>query len=121
MILFSWNIRGLGRPENRKVVRNLVMSLKPQLLFIQESKLNKFDSRVIKSLGGSILTSGMGVEATGSAGGLITLRNEELFTVKTCISNDRSIILSRELVRLRKDVVFCNVYATNRECERKEL
>ena len=72
-MIISWNVRGLGRPEKRRAVRNLMHSYKPFLMFIQESKLSYFDSRVVKSLGGSRLTKGIGVEAEDSAGGLITL------------------------------------------------
>jgi exonuclease III len=119
MVALSWNIRGLGRIEKRRVVRNLVSSLKPILIFIQETKLNSFDSKVIKSLGGSLLTKGVGLDANGSAGGLIV--NEDLFEVKACISNDRCIILVGLIIKLRREVVFCNVYAANNENERVEL
>ncbi|KAK3205564.1 hypothetical protein Dsin_019610 [Dipteronia sinensis] len=113
--------RGLGRMEKRRVVRDLVRSTKPSILFIQESKLNHFDSRIIKSLGGSILSKGMGVEANGSAGGVITLWNEDVFGVKSCIHNDRCIILAGMLFSINTEVVFCNVYAANNEIERLEL
>ncbi|KAK3205584.1 hypothetical protein Dsin_019630 [Dipteronia sinensis] len=107
--------------EKRRVVRDLVRSTKPSILFIQESKLNHFDSRIIKSLGGSILSKGMGVEANGSAGGVITLWNEDVFGVKSCIHNDRCIILAGMLFSINTEVVFCNVYAANNEIERVEL
>ncbi|KAK2639300.1 hypothetical protein Ddye_027095 [Dipteronia dyeriana] len=44
--------RDLGRMEKRRVVRNLVLRIRPIFLFIQESKLNYFDYIVIKALGG---------------------------------------------------------------------
>ncbi|KAK2657094.1 hypothetical protein Ddye_010146 [Dipteronia dyeriana] len=113
--------RGLGRLEKRREVRRLVYNTKPNLLFIQESKLNYFDSKVIKSLGGALLTKGIRVEAKGSAGGVITLWNEDVFEVKSCISNDRYIIVSGKLVVISSEVVFCNVYAANNEKERVEL
>ncbi|KAK2663064.1 hypothetical protein Ddye_001638 [Dipteronia dyeriana] len=65
MLAISWKIRGLGRVEKRRVVRNLVVNNKPTFLFIQESKLNYFDSRIIKSLGGSLLTKEVGVNVNG--------------------------------------------------------
>ncbi|KAK3193142.1 hypothetical protein Dsin_024452 [Dipteronia sinensis] len=87
----------------------------------EESKLNFFDSKVIKSLGGSLLTKGVGVEARGTAGGIITLWNEDYFEVKACISNDQCIIVSGVITKLHKPVVFCNIYAENIERERIEL
>ncbi|KAK0607568.1 hypothetical protein LWI29_016836 [Acer saccharum] len=99
----------------------MVLRYKPIILFLQESKLRVFDSRIIRILGGNFLSRGVGVEADRSAGGLITLWNEELFSVKSCITTSRSIILIGALVGVQQEVTFCNVYAANIEGERKEL
>ncbi|KAK2661991.1 hypothetical protein Ddye_000565 [Dipteronia dyeriana] len=84
-----------------------------------KSKLNSFDYRVIKSIGGSVFSRGVGVNSKGSDGGLISLWRQDLFEVKACIRNDRCIILS--IINLKKEVPFCNIYATNQEAERKAL
>ncbi|KAK2654077.1 hypothetical protein Ddye_013933 [Dipteronia dyeriana] len=81
-LILSWNVRGLGRGEKRKAVRDLVSFHKPMMLFIQVSKLNSFDNSTIVSLGGSVLMKGVGVEAVGSAGGLISLWDENLFKLE---------------------------------------
>ena len=121
MLLLSWNIRGLGRGEKRRAVRDLVMLHKPVFLFVQETKLNSFDNRTVLALGGAILTKGVGVEVVGSAGGLISLWDESFFRVHSCISNSRCIIVAGEILSLKKEVAFCNVYAPNLENERKIL
>ncbi|KAK3226022.1 hypothetical protein Dsin_005884 [Dipteronia sinensis] len=121
MLAMSWNVRCLGKAEKRRKVRDVVLSQNPAILFIQESKLDVFDSRVIRNLGGVVLTRGVGVEAVGSAGGLITMWNEDLVSIKDCISNKWCIILVVVLKKLDKDVVLCNVNASNLESERREL
>lgn len=83
MLTLSWNVRGLRNGEKMRVVRNLVVSHKPIFLFIQESKMGKFDNRVISSLGGSLLIRGICVEANSTVGGLITLWNEDFFICKS--------------------------------------
>ncbi|KAK2662363.1 hypothetical protein Ddye_000937 [Dipteronia dyeriana] len=93
----SWNVRRLGRAENKIAVRNLVYNFKPGLLFVQESKLSIFYSKVIKSLRGSLLTKGVGVEVRGSAGGINTLWNDDLFEAKDCITNDHCVIVSAQV------------------------
>ncbi|KAK3194729.1 hypothetical protein Dsin_026039 [Dipteronia sinensis] len=90
----TWNIRGLGGMEKKKAIKHLVNKHRPTILFIQESKLSSFDSKVISSLGGSWLNRGLGVDAIGRAGGLITMWNDSLFVTKACIKNDRCIILA---------------------------
>ncbi|KAK3231825.1 hypothetical protein Dsin_003706 [Dipteronia sinensis] len=47
----------------------------------KETKLNVFDRKIIRNIGGNLLSQGVGVEAIGSAGGLITLWNENMVTV----------------------------------------
>ncbi|KAK2644403.1 hypothetical protein Ddye_019598 [Dipteronia dyeriana] len=121
MLALSWNVGGLGRWDKRRVVRNVVNFLKPVVLFIQESKLRFFDKSVIRELGGSLLTKGMGVEEEGTAGDLISLSNDDLFKVHSCISCQRCIILAGVLVTDNKEIVFCNVYAPDVESERRFL
>ena len=79
------------------------------------------DSGIISSLGGNLLTRGIGVEAEGASGGLITLWNEGLISVNSCISSKRCIIIAGELLGLKKELVLCNIYAANVENERKDL
>ncbi|KAI9157697.1 hypothetical protein LWI28_026469 [Acer negundo] len=75
--------RGLGK---RKKMR-IVFRTKPNFLFIQESKLKVFDSSVIRSLSGSWLTRGVGVDAIGASGGIISLWNDDAFKVDACVFN----------------------------------
>ena len=57
----------------------------------------------------------------GSAGGLIMLWNEELVSIKDCISCKWCIILVVVLNKSNQDLVMCNVYAPNSERERRDL
>ena len=91
---------GLGRPEKRRRVRSMVVSQKSAVFLIQETKIGSVDSRIIKGLGGLVLYRGVCVEAEGFAGGLLTLWNEELVTIKDCISCKWLIILVGFLTRV---------------------
>ncbi|KAK3227568.1 hypothetical protein Dsin_007430 [Dipteronia sinensis] len=42
MIVISWNVRGLGKGEKRRMVRGVVNRHKPEIMFVQESKLKSF-------------------------------------------------------------------------------
>lgn len=63
----------------------------------------------------------MTVDLDGAVGGLISLWNDNSFVVKACISNQRCIILAWELVKLKKEIVFCNIYASSQDSEKAEL
>ncbi|KAK3230851.1 hypothetical protein Dsin_002732 [Dipteronia sinensis] len=56
MLIMSWNARGLGKAEKRRKVINVVLCRKSAVLFVQETKLAVFDSRVILSIGGVLLS-----------------------------------------------------------------
>ena len=40
MIILSWNVRGLNNIPRQKVVRRLIDSQSPDVIFIQETKLS---------------------------------------------------------------------------------
>ena len=68
-----------------------------------------------------MLNRGMSVAAEEASGGLISLWNNDIFQVKACINNKCCIILAGLVVKIQKEMVFCNVYGTNTESERVEL
>jgi hypothetical protein len=53
MKVVSWNVRGLGRVDKRKEVRNLVREKKPLIVCLQETKLQACDDSVCTSVWGS--------------------------------------------------------------------
>ncbi|KAI9157781.1 hypothetical protein LWI28_027900 [Acer negundo] len=69
----SWNVKGLRKEVMRRKVRNVMQKLQPAVFFIQETKLGVYDSKILRELGGVVLAKGIGVEAEGSTGGLLTL------------------------------------------------
>ncbi|KAI9162211.1 hypothetical protein LWI28_024947 [Acer negundo] len=82
----SFNV-GLGKDVKRRKVKRVVKFQNLAVLFIQETKRDVFDSSLIRSIGGSILTRGVGVEVVGSAGGLMTLWDEDQLWVSHCMTN----------------------------------
>ncbi|KAK2648320.1 hypothetical protein Ddye_015809 [Dipteronia dyeriana] len=79
MLIISWNVRGLGKAKKRRMVRGLVSSQNPDFVFLQESKLKVFDQRVIRSLGGTRLSRGIGVQAEGASEGSLETKRRELW------------------------------------------
>ncbi|KAI9197737.1 hypothetical protein LWI28_003456 [Acer negundo] len=58
--------QGLGKAVKRRKVRREVSQIRPEVLFVQESKLVVFDNGVIRDIGGDLLSKGVGVDAEGS-------------------------------------------------------
>ncbi|KAK0599556.1 hypothetical protein LWI29_006326 [Acer saccharum] len=121
MLALSWNVRGLGKEVKRRKVRGVVLKLKPAICFLQETKMGSMDIRISRGLGGSLLGKSVGVDADGSTGGLLTLWNEDLVSIKDCISNKWCIILVGVLNKFNRKVVLCNVYAPVVEKDRRDI
>lgn len=115
MLAISWNVRGLGKLEKRRMVSSLVRSHKPISLLIQESKLEAFDDRLVAILGERVLIRGVGVPAVGSVDGLLTMWNEDLLRVDSCIFNNMCILLAGFLIQQDVEIILCNVHAPNDE------
>lgn len=76
MKILSWNVRGLGNPQAFQTLHKLVQEIKPQVIFIVETKLSelKCKERQLK-LG---FENGLSVGAWGNSGGLCLLWKEEI-------------------------------------------
>ncbi|KAK2651474.1 hypothetical protein Ddye_011330 [Dipteronia dyeriana] len=68
MFAMSWNVCGLGKLAKRRKVKSVVLTHKPLVLFLQESKLGTLDNKTFRDIGGCQLSRGIGVAADGSAG-----------------------------------------------------
>ncbi|KAI9195713.1 hypothetical protein LWI28_017406 [Acer negundo] len=64
-IVITWNVRGLGKVEKRRVMRNMVDTFKPTILFLQETKPKSCDNRIVKNMGGNVLNRSINVDADG--------------------------------------------------------
>lgn len=81
MRLVSWNCRGLGNPSKAEAIKNLVKSEFPEILLLQETKIE----------GEALLLSKLKwkknarrvITARGSSGGLATLWDEDKFHLES--------------------------------------
>lgn len=79
MIILSWNIRGAGAKIKRRVLRKLLTSQDPWIVFIQESKLESLPTKASKTLWNSDDIDYCASPSLGTSGGLITLWRKPFF------------------------------------------
>ncbi|KAF5934424.1 hypothetical protein HYC85_030595 [Camellia sinensis] len=113
MILLSWNIRGLRRPEKRSKIKSIVRVRKVDVLLIQETKRSSVDENFAKSLWPWEELEYMEVGADGSAGGLLCLWNPQIFELKECCSA-RSFVILADMQMLGRQYTWCNAMDGNR-------
>jgi hypothetical protein len=73
MKVISWNVRGLGRVDKRKEVRNLVREKNPLIVCLQETKLQVCDDSLCAAMWVSSLVGFSFRPSVGASGGLLTI------------------------------------------------
>ncbi|KAL4388297.1 hypothetical protein GQ457_09G027380 [Hibiscus cannabinus] len=116
--IISWNIRGLGRLEKVKAVKRLISEHKPGLLFLQESKLKDLTPSISRKLwnGPSIIK--IFAPSIGSAGGLISMWNSEVFVVSNQFISHKFIAIIGNMKEHNFECGFLNIYGPTLEAEK---
>lgn len=121
MIIVSYNIRGLGRRENRKDVKALLRKVKADVCCIQESKLEKVSSRIIKSIWGNTPHDWEFAKSEGSSGGIITIWNPSVFVKSSFWCSKDILLVNGFQVEDGKGCSIINIYALNLSSHRNSL
>ena len=82
MRLVSWNWRGLGNPAKAEVVKDLLKIETPEILTLQETKIEGYSLLQISSNKWK-KNAWKAINSRGSSGGLATLWEEEEFTLES--------------------------------------
>lgn len=68
MKALSWNVRGLGSLVKRAIIKEVIRSLKVELLLLQEAKLSLMPQMAVRELWGNSHCSWASLDAHGSSG-----------------------------------------------------
>lgn len=81
--VLSWNVRGLNNPAWQHEVKQVVQMFRPQLICMQETKLNHIDNNVIRNaLGTQYVANFFFHPADGSRGGILLACNDDFLTLQ---------------------------------------
>ncbi|GLT88307.1 hypothetical protein SLE2022_063400 [Rubroshorea leprosula] len=79
MILLSMNIRGLGGIGKKREIRDLVAKQKVDVLFVQETKMEKIDRCLCRMVWDSDNFEWVAQPANGTLGGILIIWNANVF------------------------------------------
>ncbi|KAF8408911.1 hypothetical protein HHK36_004981 [Tetracentron sinense] len=79
MKIFSWNVRGLGRGERRLDVRGLLRKVEPDLIVIQETKLEVVNAAVVSEVWDNRQVDWVSVASVGALGGQLVMWDRLVF------------------------------------------
>jgi nitrate reductase NapE component len=93
MNILSWNIRGLGKPKRRRLIRDILYEHLIDLMSLQETKKEKYKDRMLRNLSLTI-NNWIFLPSVGNSGGILLGINEnKLEVIDTLILSFSIIIL----------------------------
>lgn len=66
-----WNVRGLNKKSHRDVVRQLVADIRPEIVCLQETKIERLSTHTLLSTVGLELDQYIELPAHGTRGGIL--------------------------------------------------
>jgi exonuclease III len=120
MKIISWNIRGLNGCSKHKLLRDLILVEKPDIVLLQEKKCTSEDvDRLLPycwKQGEAVSTT-----ATGTAGGLAILWNTNSVLLEKFIATRWSITVDYRLIGSNKPGHLANVYGPTSLREKQDF
>ncbi|GLT56373.1 hypothetical protein SLA2020_294170 [Shorea laevis] len=113
MKLISFNVRGLGSVLKRKEVGKLVRVERPDVLFLQETKLEMVEGNLCKMLWFSDEFDWVMKESVGASEGLLCIWNRLAFVKQGEFSGDGFVGVSGEWGPQKLKCNLVNIYAPN--------
>jgi exonuclease III len=84
--MLNWNVRGLNDAAHRELVRETVISSRPSLVCLQETKLAAISGSLARDTLGPALNSYLELGAQGTRGGILLAWDKELVSVTNAIN-----------------------------------
>jgi DNA phosphorothioation-dependent restriction protein DptG len=83
--ILSWNVRGLNNSTKQEDVKQIINSVKPDIVCLQETKLAAINQSTIKNvLGHDYDNSFAFLPAVGTKGGILLAGRDSLFSICQC-------------------------------------
>ena len=83
--IISWNVRGLNNPQKRDNVKNLLKEWKCDVVCFQETKLDRANSFVVKSLWGSPFFDWVALDVIHTVGGVLLIWDKRVYEEIDCV------------------------------------
>ncbi|XVF80414.1 hypothetical protein PTKIN_Ptkin15bG0069300 [Pterospermum kingtungense] len=112
----------MGRKEKKRAVRNLISSSKPDLIFLQETKIAFVNIGLLNFLWSNRNDfKGEWANAIGASGGLISMWSSDFFTLDSSFVNQRYIYFKGTIKHINLHCIVVNIYALNDAASRDSL
>ena len=120
MILFSWNLRGLGAKIKRNVLKKSLLTHDPWFVFIQESKLESISRIMMKTIWNISDLEVCLSPSIGSSGGLLSLWKKSKFNMEFSRCERNWIAVGGCVLPSDFNCLLINIYNSCDNVEREE-
>lgn len=110
MIILSWNIRGLGDKIKRNSIRSLINRHHPQVVFIQESKIENLTQKTINSIWKDSQVKWVSIPSQGNSGGILSLWDSSFFQMELVESDIHWIAISGHIPSIDLKCSLIKIY-----------
>eukprot|EP00253_Pinus_taeda_P008572 PITA_08572 len=120
MKLISWNIRGLNSPRKVRLLKNMLMQEKPNILFVQETKcsMQALEKIAIKVWPRGQVTA---VDAQGASGGLAILWDSRVIQLSNIHANKNFMQATFHLIDTNTHGHLTNLYFPQDSHQKAEI
>ncbi|RVW23394.1 hypothetical protein CK203_098186 [Vitis vinifera] len=91
MKIISWNVRGLGSSNKRRVIKDFLRLEKPDVVMIQETKKEKCDRRLVGSVWTVRNKDWVILPACGASGGILFIWDSKKLSKEEVVLGSFSI------------------------------
>lgn len=84
MNALSWNVKGLGARPKRSSLRKLIRTNYAQIVFVQETKCEEINPKLIKTIWNNPDVEWRCQPSTGNPGGILSMWNSKFFIMDSC-------------------------------------
>lgn len=99
MKIISWNIRGLGSKNKRRVIKEMLVSKSADIVILQETKKVEVDRKLVGSIWGAKFKNWVSIPSTGRsgrAGGILIMWNTKIVSVLESVVGDFTVSIKIE-------------------------
>ena len=83
--ILSWNARWANDSDKRLIIKSFLNSKKAKLVCLQETKIQKLDPGLVRSLGGGRFSQWGAVDALGAKGGILLFWDKRVLKITNMV------------------------------------
>lgn len=121
MTFLSWNIRGLRGLNKKTLVRTIVGLHNPEILCLQETKLENHSTRLTRAMGGANIDQWESFPAIGASGGILLGWNSRKLTLSLRVPGTNAVHVLLRNTHDNQELLFSGIYSPRDYSDKKIL